>query len=58
MDKSKISFCEIPWYESLKTKEEKDAYCIDNFGISFDQYLELIQSDLPIKETYSALIEK
>ena len=33
-----LSMCDIPWWDYLKTKEEKDKYCQEHFDMSFAEF--------------------
>lgn len=35
-----ITMCDIPWWERLKTAEEKDAYCKEHYGVTFAEWWE------------------
>lgn len=50
--------CDVPWWESLKTIEEKDNYCNVHFHLTYAEYLKIINSDLPIKEAYEKTFSK
>lgn len=30
--------CDVPWWDRLKTKEEKDSYCQSHYGMSYDEW--------------------
>ena len=36
---NELDLCDVPWWEMLKTKEEKDEYCQETMGISYEEYL-------------------
>lgn len=35
--------CDVPWWEELKTDEEKDKYCREHYGMSYAEYLEELE---------------
>ena len=37
--------CDIPWWDRLKTKEEKDAYCQSHYGMSFEEWKDSLNYD-------------
>lgn len=43
-------FGELNWWDALKTDEEKNEYCKEVFKMTYEDYLEIINSDRPIKE--------
>lgn len=53
-----ITMCDVPWWEQLESLIEKDEYCKNNFGISYAEYLHIIESDLPIGEMYKQILKK
>lgn len=32
------NFCDVPWWERLKSEEEKDRYCQEKYGVSFAEW--------------------
>lgn len=50
--------CDVPWWERLKTKEEKDAYCMKRFGINYDEYQEIVASDKPFQEKHNEILKR
>lgn len=53
-----ITLCDIPWWEKLESDEKRNEYCKNTFGISYNEYLQIIDSDLPINEMYKQILEK
>ena len=35
----KITMCDVNWWDELKTHEEKDKYCQENYRISYMEWL-------------------
>ncbi len=59
MESSKpITMCDVPWWEQLESEIEKDEYCKNKFGISYAEYLQIIESDCPIEEMYKPMLKK
>lgn len=58
MEEKIYSMCDVPWWERLKTKEEKDEYCMKRFGITFDEYEEIIDSNRPYQEIYNEILKR
>ena len=53
-----ITLCDVPWWEQLESENEKDEYCKNKFGISYAEYMQIIESDLPINEMYKPIRKK
>ncbi|MBP1548933.1 MAG: hypothetical protein J6A05_02915 [Oscillospiraceae bacterium] len=43
MEKRNFDLCDVPWWEALKTDEERDKYCKEHYGISYAEYLEELE---------------
>jgi len=51
-------FGDLNWWDALTTDEEKDKYCKNNFGMTYNDYLEIVNSDRPIKEMIEEMHNK
>lgn len=46
--------CDVPWWEKLKTEEEKDKYCQSHYGMSFAEW----EESLNYKYRYDSKTQK
>lgn len=54
----KITLCDVPWWEELKTDDEKDKYCREHYDLTYSEYLEVLDSPLPIREALNQVMNK
>lgn len=39
---NELDMCDVNWWDELKTHEEKDKYCQENYGISYMEWMKEI----------------
>ncbi len=53
----KITLCDVG-IDECQTDEEREAWCMREFDMTYAEYIEVLNSELPIKEALEKVFNK